>query len=253
MLRPRRALVITLTLAAFSAWAFPAHAQTIQGTLRDRETNNPIGYGRLVLVGERGDSVASVLANRDGLFSITASQPGGYYLRASAIGYKDTTAGIFDLDRGGSISLEFRIYPVPITLEGVVATLPQDRVRPAALIRNGFYDRMTGGMGRFLTPADIDKAHVLRSTDLFFGIPRVFVQGSSQGDTITMLSTFGECAPMLYVDGILVSRAPTDRDMPSITDIEAIEVYRGAAEVPLQWGGTAAQGCGVIVLWTKGM
>jgi hypothetical protein len=244
---------ISLIALALLAGTTSVRAQTIQGSLRDRETDRVIGYGRLVLLTQSGDSVASVLANQDGLFSISAKQAGSYYLRASAIGYKDTTAGIFDLDQGGSISVEFRIYPVPITLAGVVATLPQDRVRPAALIRNGFYDRMTAGMGAFLTPADIDKAHVLKPTDLFFGIPRVFVQTGSQGDTITMLSTFGECAPMLYVDGILVSRAPSDRDMPAMVDIEAIEVYRGASEVPLQWGGTAAQGCGVIVLWTKGM
>ena len=240
----------TSLIFATLAWAAPTGAQTIQGSLRDRETDVPIGFGRLVLLSEAGDSLASVLTNQDGLFSIRATQPGSYYLRASALGYKETTAGIFDLDGGGSITLQFRIFSAPITLEGIVATAPE-RVRPAALIRNGFYDRMTGGMGRFLTPADIDKANALTPSELLLNIPRVNVPTASD-EVITMLAPFGDCGPMLYVDGILVSRAPTPRELPAVIDIEAIEVYRGAAEVPLQWGGTAAQGCGVIVVWTKG-
>ena len=239
-----------MVLATLLAWAAPASAQTIQGSLRDRESDRPIGFGRLVLLTPAGDSVASAMANQDGLFSISARQAGSYYLKATALGYKETTAGIFDLDVGGSISLQFRIYTAPITLEGIVASVPE-RVRPAELIRNGFYDRMTAGMGRFLTPADIDKARALTPSELLLNIPRVNVPVAPD-DVITMLSPFGDCGPMLYVDGILVSRAPTARELPSVVDIEAIEVYRGAAEVPLQWGGTAAQGCGVIVIWTKG-
>jgi hypothetical protein len=241
-----------LWVAALSAWCPPALAQTIRGTLRDRDTDRPIQLGRVLLLTEAGDSVAVALTNASGQFSVTSPRPGGFYLKASALGYRETTAGIFDIQRGGEMSLEFRIYPVPIGLAEILVNAPGG-VRPGALIANGFYQRMQSGMGRFLTPAEIQKRPVLMTSELFYGISRVSVVPNSEGggNRITISAPLGECSPPLYVDGILLSGNASDRDLPPMSVVEAIEVYRGASELPLQWSGTAAQGCGAIVIWTK--
>jgi hypothetical protein len=36
----------------------------------------------------------------------------------------------------------------------------------------------------------------------------------------------------------------------ALTGLDAVEVYRSAAEVPLEYGGANA-GCGVILLWSR--
>lgn len=253
MLTTPRRLTRALSAALFAlgaAWA-PLRAQTVLGTLKDRESDRPIAFGRVLLLTETGDSVAATLTNPEGRFSLEAERPGSYLLRASGIGHKETTAGVFDLTEGGSVTVEFRIYAVPINLEEIIVRAPGG-VRPGALIANGFFDRMKMGLGRFITPADIAKPGMLEPLDLLWGIPRVNIEQSSGGErAITIQAPLGQCSPPLYVDGMLVSRAATDRDLPPLVAIEAIEVYRGAAETPLQWGGTAAQGCGVIVVWTK--
>jgi hypothetical protein len=248
----RRFLARSLLLAgALAVGARVGEAQTIRGTLKDRETDQPVPFARVVLLTERGDSVAATLTNASGRFSLTSPEAGGFYLKASALAYRETTAGIFDLERGGEMTLEFRIYSVPINLGEILVTAPGG-VRPGALIQNGFYQRMQSGMGRFLTPSDIDKATALRPSELLFNIPRVsLVDDGGRGNRIVMSAPMGDCSPPLYVDGVLVSRAASDMDLPPVLTIEAIEVYRGASEVPLQWGGTMAQGCGVIVVWTK--
>ena len=56
----------------------------------------------------------------------------------------------------------------------------------------------------------------------------------------------GPCAARVFVNGLNVDHVP--RMHPD--NIEAIEVYRGPAEVPPQFGG-AQSACGVIVLWTR--
>jgi hypothetical protein len=246
----RRWVASTSCLALALALGPGAAAQTIRGTLRDRDTDRPIQFGRVMLLTESGDSVAATLTNADGRFSVSAREPGGFYLKASALAYRETTAGIFDLDRGGEMTLEFRIYSVPINLGEILVNAPGG-VRPGALIENGFYQRMQSGLGRFFTPAELQKTMALKATDVFFNIPRVSVVPDGLGYRVKMLAPLGDCDPTLWVDGVPLIGGATDQNLPPMSVIEAIEVYRGGAELPLQWGGTTSQGCGAIVVWTK--
>ena len=245
-----RLVVRTSLLAAAVAFGVRAEAQTIRGTLKDRETDQPVRFGLVVMLTERGDSVAATLTNASGRFSLSSREPGGFYLKASALAYRETTVGIFDLDRGGEMTLEFRIFANPINLGGILINAPGG-VRPGALIANGFFDRMQSGLGRFFPPAELQKSMVLRTSDVFFGIPRVSVLPEGLGNRIKMSSPTGECDPPLWVDGVPLAGGASDENFPSMSVIEAIEVYRGGSELPLQWGGTTAQGCGAIVVWTK--
>jgi hypothetical protein len=238
---------------AFLLGAPGVRAQTIQGTLLDRNTDRPIATARIVLVSEAGDSVASALTNAAGRFVVRSPRAGGYYLMASGLGYRETTAGIFDLEPGGEMTVEFRIYPLPITLDEIIVATRPGVIREGALITNGFYQRMSAGLGYFLTPADIAKSQGLAVTELLYGIPRVSVLPEFGGNRVLMSAPLGECGPSIYVDGVLVSQNGEGLDaMAPLNVVEAVEVYRGAAELPLQWSGTAARGCGAIVIWTKG-
>lgn len=237
--------------SALLLWAPALDAQTIQGTLRDRNTDQPIATARVVLLTEAGDSAASTITNASGRFVVRSPEPGSFRLHASALGYRETTAGIFDLEAGGEMSVEFRIYPVPIALDEIVVSTRPGLVREGALLTNGFYQRMMSGLGRFITPADIEKSQALKLTELLYGIPRVSVLPEFGGNRVVMMAPMGECGPSVYVDGILVSADGRDLDLLTLSVVEAVEVYRGAAELPLQWSGTAARGCGAIVVWTK--
>ena len=44
--------------------------------------------------------------------------------------------------------------------------------------------------------------------------------------------------------------SPPDLNDYPVSQLEAIEIYRGEAETPADLGGTGA-GCGTIVLWTR--
>lgn len=43
---------------------------------------------------------------------------------------------------------------------------------------------------------------------------------------------------------------PVDLSSLRLTDIESIEVYRSAAEVPAEFNSTSS-GCGVIAIWSR--
>lgn len=63
----------------------------------------------------------------------------------------------------------------------------------------------------------------------------------------------GGCPPVFYIDGGKVHDAGYVTEILNVTPpshIEAIEVYRGASEMPAEFGGTDAR-CGVVVIWTR--
>jgi hypothetical protein len=62
-----------------------------------------------------------------------------------------------------------------------------------------------------------------------------------------MARALPSCYPQYIVDG-----RPDNFFGPNVAvrDIEGIEVYTGAADVPGEFAGTDA-GCGVVVIWTR--
>jgi hypothetical protein len=107
---------------------------------------------------------------------------------------------------------------------------------------------MQHGFGRFLTPADIESSPAMRTSDLFIGMAGVSVIG----DRVQIRSFGRPCSPRIWVDGLpqtVNGDFPLDFVMP-LEAVAAVEVYRRATEVPLQYGGTGA-GCGVMLFWTK--
>ncbi len=115
---------------------------------------------------------------------------------------------------------------------------------------NGFTRRMQEGLGLFMTPADIEESHAIHTSDLFIGIPNVQIRG---WDQLLIRNPFrGFCAPMIYVDGL--PQPGGRQSLEYIVQLEAIvavEVYRRASELPIQYGGANNTGCGVVVFWTK--
>lgn len=245
--------------------AAPAHAQTINGTLMEVETGQPISLGLVIMMTESGDSVTSGVTNGQGRFSVRAEGAGSFFLVASAFGFKETAAGVFELGDDGEMDVEFRIAAAPMPIDGILVSLQ----RPALehqLVKNGFVRRVTRGLGHFITPIAIEESPANSAEDLFRGIPGVglvYPQGgvnSFQGATVRLAGTGQYCTPTFYLDGARLSvemtaSLPIEVIAPLQT-IDAVEIYRRPAEIPIEYGMTqsgAGTGgnCGVIVIWTK--
>jgi len=245
--------------------AVGANAQTISGTLMEVESGQPISLGLVIMMTEAGDSVTSGVTNGQGRFSVTAPDGGSFMLVASAFGFKETAAGIFELGGDGKMDVEFRIAATPMPIDGLLVSLN----RPALehqLVKNGFVRRVTRGLGRFITPVMIEESPALTSEDLFRGIPGVLLtqpQGginAFQGASLRLAGTGQFCTPTIYLDGTrlsvqMTSSLPIEVIAPLQT-IDAVEIYRRPSEIPVEYGMTqsgSSQGgnCGVVVLWTK--
>jgi outer membrane receptor for ferrienterochelin and colicin len=203
------------------------------------------------------------------------------------VGYRMVRDGPLALIAGEEREAIYRLAAVAVELEAIEVEA-QRVAGKAMLARVGFYDRQKSDFGRFITRERIEERRARRFTDLLRAIPGVRINpvGGGLGRSAVQLrgsmqSYGGVCEPRVFIDGTIVirgdsrprprreparednlatevERAEFERDEIAIDDvvmpddIEAIEVYRSAAQTPARFGGASLETqCGVIVIWTR--
>lgn len=202
----------------------------------------------VVFDGEQG-----TFADDDGRFRLDRLPLARTRFAVRRIGYAPV---YFDVDApvAGTLEVEVRMRQnVPILTTVQVS----DNVR-TPLQREGFYDRMAAGQGLFVTPEMLAATRPARATDALLTIPNVVVHRRGSRTRITTASQ--QCEYALVVDKIRIGqpgsriRTTTPDDAVSGMDLYAIEVYPRNRGLPAQFlGMTSEDGCGTIVIWTKGM
>lgn len=276
---------VTLAIAFLSAvGAARANAQRVHGRLLDLDSDQPLAGGIVTLLSMDRVPVATAVSGANGEWRLQAPEPGSYYVAARRIGYQPWVSGPVALAVDADVASAFHLRAVPVMLDPV-------EVRAEALRRyleySGFYERQRSNFGHFIGPEDIERRQAARVTDLLSAVPGVNLVSASDGSAGpteirlrgSNLSQGGPCRPRVFVDGLMYARGDsrpvrveddeateqriddalqrTDQamsldDIGHPTTIAAIEVYRSASQVPVQYGGTSIETlCGVIVIWTR--
>jgi hypothetical protein len=271
-------LAALVTLAATAN----AGAQHVRGQLIDVDTGDPIPMGFLSLLAGDSSVITTTISDASGFWRLEVPGPGTYFIAAERLGYSYLVSDALVMGAADELETVFHLSPSPVVLDPI-------EVRAAAVRRyleyTGFFERQRGNFGHFVTPEAIERRQASRVTDLITAIPgvtRVYAAGGSVGPAqIQMrgssLSQGGMCRPRVFVDGMMYTRGDsrpvslreaeaTEQEQDifermdqalSLDDIghpstiAAIEVYRSASQVPVQFGGTSVETlCGVIVVWT---
>jgi hypothetical protein len=223
--------------------------QSIRGVLLEDVNGAGIPQGAITLSDTAGEVISTTLTNRGGHFSIKAPGHGLFVLSAAAIGYRRGSFGPFQLSDVPDQDVQLHLSPSPIPLPGITAEV--ERVRTNfTLEAQGFYRRMDRGWGHHFTPKELEELDPMHWQDLLTRVPGVYyAYGRLGGGTIRCQPTGptprnpGFAAARIYVDGVR-SRL---NDVP-IRQIAAVEIYRGTAGTPLEFGSSAC----TVVIWTKG-
>lgn len=240
----RTATILIAGLAAL-ATATPAPAQTVTGRLLDAVTREPIESGTLSLLSD-DSTVAFVVTDAGGAFTLSVPEGGSYQLRAERIGYRTAVTPPLDLLAGDTLSIEYRLSVDAVALNPI--TVIAFSRHPAGPL-GGFYDRQRRNLaGHFVTRAQIDERNPVFTTDLLQGIAGVNVVHTARaGGAVVLLR--GNCRPQVYLDGVPIGLAGMSiDDLVQPMDLEGIEVYRGPGEVPVEFARGA---CGAVLLWTR--
>jgi hypothetical protein len=250
--------------------------------LVDIATNRPIPAVLLTLHSADSGVVLTTVSDGDGRWRFNAPRPGVYYIAGRRLGYQPWVSGAIEIAAGAELDSVFRLQPMPVRLNPITAQAVAIRRN---LEYNGFFERQEGNFGHFVTPQAIDRRQAARITDLLTAIPGVqlMVGGSGsvgpaqiglRGSSVTDGAL---CRPRVFVDGLMYARGDSRQVRARVSDateqadleqrmdralslddighpstIAAIEVYRSATQVPVQFGGTSVETlCGVIVIWTR--
>jgi hypothetical protein len=218
----------------------------------------PLSGATLELV-TQGAQQLSAVADSGGRVSFAGVVPGLARIRARQIGF---VAG-----------------------ELVVAIAPGDNVLPVVLdnARLRFLDtvkvvgsrRVTGRLDEFdarraggqttrsITQDDIEKRNPPFLSQMLMNVPAIEVIDSAgkrypvsrRGKvpdpnmgpgSITLI----KCRLAIMVDGVMMPQS-TDLDEIPPKEVYGVEVFAGAAMVPLQYGSSGSRWCGLIAIWTK--
>lgn len=224
----------------------PARAQGGEAALivNVRTTDGRILEGASVqLLGgaARGETGPAGTVRLDGLGAGTRT------LLVQFLGFASSQSTLV-LPLAGSVEVSVMLVPQPVRMAEVRVRAPE--VLP--LEGTGFYTRRRAGIGTFVTRAQIESARPRALSDFLRGrVAGVDLSPAVAGTAHASMrgNVTRDCPIQFYLDGVQTIALGVDDVKPY--DVEALEIYRGAASIPVVFNkGTAA--CGVIAVWTKG-
>ena len=229
--------------------ASPLQAQSITGVLVAEGSGEPIGSAAVQLVDPNDEAQAAVLTDREGRFTIQAPAPGSYRIVAAGMGYETGESDLIPLEEGEPLEVTLILPVAPVILDGIdveVEARPWMVEQPPRLWP--FFERKRwgemAGLGEFVTREDLENLGGRVSN--LFQIQNVYMRMPDR-------SLERPCTdPVYYLDGMRLGGATrrTIDDFVGVSDLEAIEIYRRASEIPGEFGGSDAH-CGVVVFWTR--
>lgn len=237
-----RTILVALGLLA-SAPA--AHAQVLSGTLLEADSRTVLQGGQVTLLDRDSAAVGRIRTDSAGAFLFTLPRGGSYRLLARQVGYRETISPRLTIGTLDTLQVEFSLARDVVVLDPLVVTARSRRLTPAA---QDFYYRAGHNLGGdFITRAEIERAHPLRTTELFRRIPGVQMLPMAGGNSVTIRGT---CRPTVYVDGVRVEGYRSIDDLAQPLEVEGLEVYRSPDQAPPQYTGMRA-GCAVVLVWTR--
>lgn len=264
--------MILRVAALLSLLTSPAFGQSVHGTITERSSGSRVPGAGVVLRNAKGRPVGATLADSTGSYLVNAPSPGAYSLSVQGRGLATVESPPITLSANTDARFD-------ATLELEVAALPSVTVKDHALVHappgnphkyDEFMKRKALGFGRFITRDEIDSRAQSDTRALFSNIPGIKFRidgskwylrsqhcsgGSIPGIGAGVISRADPFAdkkyePMIFIDGIQQRRDDGFerlRELPP-QSIEAIEVYQGAAGMPVEARGDS---CFAIFVWLR--
>ncbi|MFN9795693.1 MAG: carboxypeptidase regulatory-like domain-containing protein, partial [Gemmatimonas sp.] len=241
-------VAIALTgLGATGARAQSAGAAT--GTVRGTVNTTfglPIGGAQLRLRIPGRGTTTSVESDDNGTFTAAGVPLGSAWLVARRIGYRPDSVAV-EITAGEPARATVQLERIAVELSTVRVVGRRDVNGPMA----GFYRRMDYGSGRFFTAADLERRNAARMTDVFRMVPGMRIESRGLQNAVRIRGS--RCAPLVWLDAQPLYAGEVDLDAFDPRTFEGIEIYSGAASVPVEFQGNQrmSSACGTIVLWSK--
>lgn len=225
-----------------------APAAAVHVIVTSAETGQPLP-GAQVLLATAGVGGVTGASGELRLASVT---PGIHRVEARRPGYAARHETLTLLDGAAAVvRIALPTQVVELAALDVKAPAVEKESHGTAMLRDaGFFRRQAGGFGAFITRADIEQQNVRRLSDALRRIPGLRLSSSAFSDQKASMgrNTGTRCPIQYFVNGVPVHGYNIDDT--GVQEVEALEIYRGASEIPPDFNRASAM-CGVIVIWTR--
>ncbi len=210
-------------------------------------TGAPLSGARVALEADE----AVTVSNEAGEFTLNGLRGGTRGLSVRRLGFEAVDMPV-DLSSKAPQSVTVRMTRFVPVLEAVRVTA----LRDFGLQRVGFTERRNMGMGKYFSPAEIERRNPLRVNYLLETAPGLRT-GTTAGGHRYITGRFGDCVKY-FVDGVRWFGG-SDSDITSTPDywipaaeLGAVEVY-SAGLAPGEFFASSRDGrpCTAVVIWTK--
>lgn len=257
-----------LFLAVFAFLSIISHnlpSQTVEGVILEKASGTPIPGAIVLLMDANGKIKAFTQSAADGSYSVKAPARGTYRISLQKSGLISIDTPFFEISADEIIKRTFQpeVAPPKLASVTVMATPIVRTSGPNSHKYDEFLRRRSLGIGTFLTREQIEARPHSQAFQIFQGIPglKVTQHGTSwfihSQRCPSMLGGGGSMEqnmdgdsplfPILFIDGFRVKGLSTLQDLQP-SQIEAVEVYQGAAQLPAEAKGNA---CAAIYVWLK--
>lgn len=222
--------------------ALDAPRARVTGRVIEDGTNRPIQSASVAL----GNDGPTVVSAADGRFAFEGVPPGRHGVRVTHVAYTNVSDSMV-VELGSLTNLHVRMDPNVIPLAPI-----EVQVRSLLLEHAGFYARQERGAGSFITRSDIEAVIPQLASDVLRRQPGLRMMRRQYGSGYAVVGR-GNCPFRYFVNGARVGPTFQIDDMPPEW-IEAIEIYRGASTVPIEFvlpPSAENANCGIIAIWTR--
>jgi len=222
----------------------PVKGATILGVVRD-ETGSAIGGAEIRLAAGQPNAISDSI----GRFQVTSLPAGTFVIHVRRLGF---TAQDFPITlaagqrRKVSLNLPHTAYKLSLVEVKAIETNRK---------YDEFFSRRSRGLGTFVARKEIENRNAFNATQLLQGIPGLLVRQSgnqwvvqSQRCGSDPFRNMPPQPPLVFVDGFLAQAGAGTLDTIKPEEVEAIEVYQGAAQLPAEARG---KGCAAIFIWLR--
>ena len=244
-------------LLPFATLVLLSAATSVRGqVVRGRVIDNATGEGVPTAVVEAlaaGRSAGRTRTAVDGKFEVRLRAAGTFRFTAQRTGYDGTVTSDVPVAPRETVYVELRMATAPTRLDPLLVTARVNPPHRRSLEMVGFYDRERWGIGRFIRREDFENRASLSTATILAREPGTVLRGSGPHGYIVFsrsATANGYCLPLLFLDGVRISSSAALSDVVGPNQVEAVELYRSAAEIPVQYNSSEA-GCGVILIWTR--
>jgi hypothetical protein len=216
---------------------------TLSGRVLEAGTTDPVPAAEVRVAG----TPLVQTTRADGRFSFLKVPPGDYVLEVSHIGFEKVTDSL-RVAYASNVDVAVKMTTAAIALQPI-----EVNTRLMHLDRVGFYERKDRGLGgSYISRDQIERMLPTLASDLLRTLPGITLVPRPNNYGFVALGR-GGCAFRYIIDG---GRTLGDYTIDDLQWdwIEALEVYRGPADVPGEFTSHTSSeraNCGVIVVWTR--